>query len=1066
MPYSPAPSRVPALLFTGLLGLLLPFAAGAQQANTDIGVAAAVGPVVESKAPNAEVRQLFIGNRLVHNERLETSPEGRTQVLFLDGSALTVGPRAQIVLDEFVYDPESKTGKLALSATRGLFRYVGGKISKKTPVRFKTPTATIGIRGGITIINVVPNTGPQVDGAGIAQQAAQQQAAGGTPAAGASGGPPAGGAPTGGPSGGPPPGGTTATFVFGDQMTVSSGGQTTTVSRPGFQVTTTSAGAPPSAASRAAPASLSASLDSLEANRGGGDQQNQEGSGQDVAQNQGGNQQGGNQQGGDGQQGDGQGGDGQQGDGQGGDGQQQGDGQGGDNQQAGNADGQNQQAQNQQNQNQQNQNQQNQNQQTAGQQSGQSLAGQAANPAGGGVPGAGPGQGPGPGGGQRGPGGRQPLLNQQMVNDRFSGGPPTAGITPVFNPSLPSGPQGPQLFGPGNDPNTQAPEQQAALENVSSQPQFPGRYKTSPNAGPSRGTGDASPQFNRRFNNGVIDTQGRLRANLGGQFLDLPAPVPGQTVTFQTGGTQTPFGPVSGSVVASAKGDFNVYRLNEIQRSGSRALLFFGVRTPIANIPTIGVDEFDLRPDFVSGSNIPLIPADLGGSIGFTGSNGTVGDGGVLWQLGGGNQDQRPVAFGNVHVRGAGLTQESAFGGFIGHLNLVGPNAVAIAGHMRGSSNLNNGQNYFFHGAVGSSEDGNGTHLFGKDRPDAFVLQGSTLNADGSTTPTPVIADGIDGSTTSYFPNAVADRDATPETGASETRTGGTITGFVTGALIAANASGTVTDVRRIDSQGPLDGISLIKVAANNKIAATIKYDSAGTGTDDTTVQLGGNADGRSFFAFDDALGAVEAGNTTATVEGATVSRLRAYLVASPSLDSTSLGFIPSGVSFCNCQALQWGFWGSDIVQNGGVRDRTHLATWVAGTAANAVDIASLGGSATYNGHAIGTVIRGSGASARTYLAVGNYSQTYNFASDTGTLAITSFDGTNYSGTISGVSAAQAHRFTGSLSGDTITSRTGSLGGAFFTGSGDNARYAGGQFGIEDNTNGYFAAGIFAAEKN
>lgn len=1032
-----APSRIITPCVSGLLSVIATLTIVPAASAAEIGVAAAVGPIVQTQPPNETLRQLFIGNRLVHNESLETSDRGRTQVLFLDGSALTVGPGAKIVLDEFVYDPESKTGRLAMTAARGLFRYVGGKISKKTPVKFRTPTATIGIRGGITIINVQPNLGPQIDTGGIGQQAAQQQAADGGQA-------PAGGAAPGAapaPGGGPGSGGTTATFVFGEQMTVSSGGETRTVDRPGFQVTATSANAPPSPATQAAPASLAASLDNLEASPGGNEAGGSEGGGQDVAQNQGGGQNNEGQQGDSQQQNEQQQAENEQqneneqqqaqNEQQGGD-QGQGDSQaqGGGQQQAG-ASGQGQQATG------------NQSLNTGGQPGQQTaLAGQ-------------------------GGAGRTPVVNQQVIGDQFAGGPPTAGINPGFNPSLPGGgPPPPTGFNPNDDPNTQAPDQQTALEGVAALPQFPGRYKTSPDAGTARGTGDVLAQFNRPFSNAVIDNNNRLRANLGGNFLDLPAPQPGKTISFAAGGTDTPFGPVSGTVTARADGSFNFYQLNELQRTGARALLFFGVGTPLNKVPTVGVDEFDLKPDFITGSNIPLIPADLGGSIGFTGTAGTVGDGGVLWQLGTGSLAQRPLAFGDVHVLGSGSTQKSAIGGFIGHLTLVGQNNPAIDGHVRGSSNLGDGNTYFFHGAVGSTPDGNRFHLFGKTRPENFVLQGSTLNPDGTTSPSAVIADGIDGSTTTYFPNAIAERDSTPETDQNETRTGGTLTGFVAGALTQAESNGTISDVRQINSQSALDGITIVKSAVNNKLATTIKYHSAGSGTDDTTILLGGDGDGRSFFAFDDAFGAVETGDTTATVDGDTVSRLRAYMQQTPGLSNTSSGFIPSGVTFCQCQALQWGFWGSDILFASGTRDRVHLANWVAGTAANAADIVGLTGSATYNGHVIGTVITGSGAASRSYLAVGNYSQTYNFATSTGTVNINSFDGTNYTGTVSRVSAGQAHRFTGNVTATGIPTRTGQLGGAFFVGGTDNAKHVGGQIGINDSGSDYAAAGIFAADRN
>ncbi len=40
-------------------------------------------------------------------------------------------------------------GEMTISISKGVFRLVGGKISKNTPVVFKTPSATIAVRGGI-----------------------------------------------------------------------------------------------------------------------------------------------------------------------------------------------------------------------------------------------------------------------------------------------------------------------------------------------------------------------------------------------------------------------------------------------------------------------------------------------------------------------------------------------------------------------------------------------------------------------------------------------------------------------------------------------------------------------------------------------------------------------------------------------------------------------------------------------------------------------------------------------------------------------------------------------------
>jgi hypothetical protein len=62
---------------------------------------------------------------------------------------MTLGPGSDLTIDNFVYDPETKAGKLAMTAAVGVFRFVGGRASKDEPVIINTPTATVGIRGGI-----------------------------------------------------------------------------------------------------------------------------------------------------------------------------------------------------------------------------------------------------------------------------------------------------------------------------------------------------------------------------------------------------------------------------------------------------------------------------------------------------------------------------------------------------------------------------------------------------------------------------------------------------------------------------------------------------------------------------------------------------------------------------------------------------------------------------------------------------------------------------------------------------------------------------------------------------
>jgi hypothetical protein len=179
-----------ALLGTSALVLLHPVPVEAR-----IGVTSATDGDPLGKPPNENERVLRIGIDVQANEVVTTGGNDRAHLVFLDGTSVTVGPNARLTIDKFVYDPTTKTGDLSITASKGVFRLVGGKISKTNPITVNTPSSTIGIRGGITIFTVT-----EVQ--------------------------------------------TTSTFVFGQNMTVTGQGQTQTATRPGTYITTNSGGSP------------------------------------------------------------------------------------------------------------------------------------------------------------------------------------------------------------------------------------------------------------------------------------------------------------------------------------------------------------------------------------------------------------------------------------------------------------------------------------------------------------------------------------------------------------------------------------------------------------------------------------------------------------------------------------------------------------------------------------------------------------------------------------------------------------------------------------------------------
>lgn len=126
----------------------------AAPASARVGVTSVTDGEPVGLPPAGTERVLRVGIDVQANERVTTKADDRAHVVFLDGTALTVGPNSILVIDKYVYDPDRKAGEMALSATKGVFRFVGGTISKNSEVTIKTPSATIGIRGGIATVEV------------------------------------------------------------------------------------------------------------------------------------------------------------------------------------------------------------------------------------------------------------------------------------------------------------------------------------------------------------------------------------------------------------------------------------------------------------------------------------------------------------------------------------------------------------------------------------------------------------------------------------------------------------------------------------------------------------------------------------------------------------------------------------------------------------------------------------------------------------------------------------------------------------------------------------------------
>ena len=129
----------PALLFFAM--------APAASAPVQVGIAATVvGDVRMSNATIKKAVKIPRRQRLAWGDMLSTRKKSKLQILLLDRSSLTIGSNARLTINRFVYDP-GKERSLSATVSKGAFRFMSGRKSKKSSASIGSSVGTIGIRG-------------------------------------------------------------------------------------------------------------------------------------------------------------------------------------------------------------------------------------------------------------------------------------------------------------------------------------------------------------------------------------------------------------------------------------------------------------------------------------------------------------------------------------------------------------------------------------------------------------------------------------------------------------------------------------------------------------------------------------------------------------------------------------------------------------------------------------------------------------------------------------------------------------------------------------------------------
>ena len=109
-----------------------------------VGIVGAISGTVSTKT-----RELKPGDKIYLNETIIAGTGGGAQLLLLDQSTFTIGSDSEVIMDTFIYDPETNEGKIVASVKQGSLKVISGLISKKNPdsLTVEVPEGTLGSRG-------------------------------------------------------------------------------------------------------------------------------------------------------------------------------------------------------------------------------------------------------------------------------------------------------------------------------------------------------------------------------------------------------------------------------------------------------------------------------------------------------------------------------------------------------------------------------------------------------------------------------------------------------------------------------------------------------------------------------------------------------------------------------------------------------------------------------------------------------------------------------------------------------------------------------------------------------
>ena len=525
--------------------------------------------------------------------------------------------------------------------------------------------------------------------------------------------------------------------------------------------------------------------------------------------------------------------------------------------------------------------------------------------------------------------------------------------------------------------------------------------------------------------------------------------------SYNVTGAPSSFGPLNGG---SFNGSGDIFLFDLVDSGAQRVMLVGTQQGTVGDFPTTG---YGAHVVLTMGNTMPFLPE--GSLVTFNGAEASSIFSAYAPVLSPTlPTNQRSVFLqSTLYISGSGFGQSSYFGGVTGVYmqDTSKPDSVYASGGFSGSSRALSGDVITHYvSAIGTMETSTGNVVGQNGGFMAFVPDAIQTDNVGVTTRTTQAAVSSPQSPLAtnpyYFLTGAGGTGQPADLGV--TRTTRTMNGYAA-VILDYHGSSITDDYQRLNMQP--GAVTLTTDAATNRASMSMTLQDPGDPATTLTLNMGSLSGNGSDSAFIDdrriALrqsSLVGSSHTTGAGSGAVTAEIIA--VTQAVTPNTQI----DGVTPCVCEFLTWGYWTADIKYISGPRtgqtDRAHIGTWVAGDLPTPAQLPT-GGTAIYNGHAIGSVVN----SGIRYIAAGTFTQTWDFSSRTGTIGINNFDGVNYAGTTAG--SPTNVNFAGPITG--TGGRAGNVSGSFFKSPTDAAAYQAGTFSIIGTS--YKATGTFAGQR-